>query len=164
MALDGFQNPDSNVGCYRNFRLADGLSDWEGHIMPMQAGGGCLCGTVRFQLSGIERTHLCHCDMCRRATGSAFAVLSWVKTGKLRWTSALPKRHRTSPLATRSFCGDCGTPISLNYDGTGEIGIYSGTLDQPEIAIPAYNYNAQSRLSWVTCGRQLPNHAGTEDW
>ncbi|MHC1550347.1 GFA family protein [Phyllobacterium sp. K27] len=132
--------------------------------MPKQISGGCLCGTVRFHLAEIERTHLCHCDMCRRATGSAFAVLSWVKSDKLRWMSALPKQRRSSPLAIRSFCGDCGTPISLNYDGSDEVGIYTGTLDQPEIAIPAYNYNSQSRLPWVTCGRQLPNQAGTEDW
>ncbi|MEP7453512.1 GFA family protein [Phyllobacterium sp. SB3] len=102
--------------------------------------------------------------MCRRATGSAFAVLSWVKPENLRWMSAPAKKRRSSPLAARSFCGDCGTPISLAYDGSDEVAIYAGALDQPEIAIPAYNYNARSRLPWVTCGTHLPNHTGTEDW
>ncbi|MHC1551000.1 GFA family protein [Phyllobacterium sp. K27] len=126
--------------------------------------GGCLCGRVRFHATALERTHLCHCDMCRRATGSPFAVLSWIKAENLHWESSLPKQRRSSPLATRSFCGDCGTPIALIYDASDEIAVYAGTLDQPQLAVPTYNYNDRSRLPWVLCGSCLPNHPATEDW
>ena len=37
--------------------------------------GACLCGHVRFHLSGGPIvTHACHCTQCQRVTGSAFAV------------------------------------------------------------------------------------------
>ncbi|WP_370878678.1 GFA family protein [Phyllobacterium ifriqiyense] len=135
--------------------------------MTGQAGnlhGGCLCGRVRYRVAAIERTHLCHCDMCRRATGSAFAVLSWVKADNLHWVSAQPKQRRSSPLATRGFCFSCGTPLILIYDKSDEVALYGGTLDEPELAVPAYNYNNQARLPWVTCGATIPNHPATENW
>ncbi|WP_441338882.1 GFA family protein [Mesorhizobium montanum] len=36
--------------------------------------GGCLCGSIRYRLTVEPRVHYCHCDMCRRATGSAFEL------------------------------------------------------------------------------------------
>ncbi|WP_246664071.1 GFA family protein [Phyllobacterium sp. SYP-B3895] len=55
--------------------------------------------------------------MCRRATGGPFAVLSWVDATAVVWEGTKqPKARRSSPIATRSFCGDCGTPIALQYD------------------------------------------------
>lgn len=41
--------------------------------------GGCLCGAMRYILKAAPRVHYCHCSMCRQCTGSAFAVLAWVK-------------------------------------------------------------------------------------
>ncbi len=36
--------------------------------------GACLCGAVKFTLSGVaESFHLCHCSRCRKATGTAHA-------------------------------------------------------------------------------------------
>jgi hypothetical protein len=42
----------------------------------LRLSGGCLCGAVRYRVKAAPRVHYCHCDMCRRATGSAFAVLA----------------------------------------------------------------------------------------
>jgi hypothetical protein len=34
--------------------------------------GSCLCGEVRFEIEGeFERFFLCHCEYCRKDTGSA---------------------------------------------------------------------------------------------
>jgi hypothetical protein len=75
--------------------------------------GGCLCGAVRYRLAGSPGVHCCHCDMCRRATGSAFAVLAWIPFERLFWTSGRPRYRRSSPLAERGFCPECGSPLSL---------------------------------------------------
>ena len=38
--------------------------------------GGCQCGRVRYAVTGgLGRANLCHCRMCQRATGNAFAPL-----------------------------------------------------------------------------------------
>ena len=53
------------------------------------ASGGCLCGAVRWQASAPPRiVHHCHCDMCRRWTGSAFATLVWFARNDLSWDGA----------------------------------------------------------------------------
>ncbi len=37
--------------------------------------GGCLCGKVRFEITGeIKSIIYCHCSKCRKAQGSAFAT------------------------------------------------------------------------------------------
>lgn len=36
--------------------------------------GGCLCGRVRYTLTGDPiRSYVCHCRDCQRASGAAFA-------------------------------------------------------------------------------------------
>ena len=38
--------------------------------------GGCLCGSRRYEFRGDPpHSGYCHCNMCKRATGGAFAVL-----------------------------------------------------------------------------------------
>ena len=41
----------------------------------MSVRGGCLCGKVRYQIKGrlFDASH-CHCSMCRRQHGAAFAT------------------------------------------------------------------------------------------
>ena len=37
--------------------------------------GGCLCGVVRFEITGgIDDIVYCHCSRCRKAQGSANAT------------------------------------------------------------------------------------------
>ena len=45
----------------------------------MQLEGGCLCGDIRYKVSGElskdERPSLCHCRICQRAAGAP--VVGW---------------------------------------------------------------------------------------
>jgi hypothetical protein len=134
-------------------------------LSTTEIAGGCLCGAVRYRLTNTPRVHYCHCDMCRRATGSAFAVLAWVPFDALSWTSGRPKYRRSSPLAERGFCESCGTPLTLAYDSNrGELALHAGTLDAPERFEPRYNYGARQRLGWVCCGIDLPDRNTEERW
>ena len=47
--------------------------------------GGCLCGAVKYEVEGEPvRVAQCHCDDCRRATGSAFATNIFVEEKNLK--------------------------------------------------------------------------------
>jgi hypothetical protein len=50
--------------------------------------GSCLCGAVRYEVEGpaTEVTH-CHCGMCRKQHGAAFATYAGYPTGCLRVTN-----------------------------------------------------------------------------
>ncbi|HEU4986255.1 MAG TPA: GFA family protein [Rhizobiaceae bacterium] len=130
----------------------------------LQLTGGCLCGAIGYRLGGNFRAHYCHCGMCRRATGSAFAVLVWTDRENLQWTGPEPEQYRSSPIATRGFCRQCGTSLTLHYDGGKEIAVHAGSLDQPERTVPQYHYGSEGRLPWVDCGRGLPEHHTKERW
>jgi len=46
--------------------------------------GGCLCGAIRYEFRGdLLRTLNCHCDDCRRATGSSFGTYVFVEESDL---------------------------------------------------------------------------------
>jgi len=74
--------------------------------------GGCLCGAVRFEVNLTKREFgACHCEMCRRWTGSALLGIT-VPTGNIRWTGEEHIATRqTSSWAMRAWCRDCGSNL-----------------------------------------------------
>jgi len=87
--------------------------------------GGCLCGAVRFtaQLDSTE-FGACHCEMCRRWTGSALLGLM-VPEANIAWQGAEHiKRHQSSDWAERANCSTCGSAL-----------FYHVTMDGPMAAV-----------------------------
>jgi hypothetical protein len=53
--------------------------------------GGCQCGAVRYALyAEPERASICHCRMCQKALGNAFAPFAAVRLDDFRWTRGNP--------------------------------------------------------------------------
>ena len=68
--------------------------------------GSCLCGEVRYEIAGGLRSITnCHCSMCRKAHGAAFASYAEVEARDLHITRGqeLVSRFRSSQAAQRSF-------------------------------------------------------------
>ena len=127
--------------------------------------GGCLCGARRYAFEGDPpHSGYCHCDMCKRATGGAFAVLVQARRAQLQWTGKPPAVFRSSPIATRGFCPECGTPLFLQYDDDDLIRVTAGSLDHPERIEPAGHYGVESRLGWADIGASLPEEVTKEQF
>lgn len=98
--------------------------------------GSCLCGGVRYALASAPRavTH-CHCRMCRKQHGAAFATYGSVPLADLRYTAGevLLTAYESSPGVWRRFCCVCGA--SLEWRGSARwpdwVSIALGTLDTP---------------------------------
>lgn len=61
--------------------------------------GGCQCGAVRYEISGgLGRASICHCRMCQKALGNAFAPL--VTARGLRYLRAEPSSRFTPRRAS----------------------------------------------------------------
>jgi hypothetical protein len=85
--------------------------------------GGCLCGAVRYEVSGQpHQSGLCHCTTCRKLTGSSFSATANWHSHQFRLTGTLATYER------RSFCPTCGSRLFYLYDGGVEV--FLGTLDQ----------------------------------
>jgi hypothetical protein len=119
------------------------------------ATGGCQCGAVRYAFyAPLEKSHVCHCRMCQRATGGLFAALAGGSPANFAWTRGEPAFFASSSLAQRGFCARCGTPLSFQYGYDGAR-VYTtiGSLDHPENAPIVIQYGVESRLPWVEfCG------------
>lgn len=72
--------------------------------------------------------------------------------------------YRSSPIAQRGFCPDCGSPLFLKYDDDDRFRVTGGTLDHPETIAPAYHYGIESRLPWMDCDNGLPEEKTRESF
>lgn len=111
--------------------------------------GGCQCGAIRYALSAAPEGSVCHCRMCQKATGGLFAALASVKIADLRWTRGQPATFRSSSIAARDFCRDCGTPLAFRFINSDTIELTIGSLDEPAAAAPRKNFGVESRLPWI---------------
>jgi hypothetical protein len=99
------------------------------------ATGGCLCGSVRYEVKGPLRDVLiCHCEECRRWHGHVSAStaackedLVVVDARGLRWIQS----PRSDARARRGFCGECGSSLFWDPPGRATISIAAGSLDGP---------------------------------
>ncbi len=94
--------------------------------------GGCLCGQVRYQITGPRRDIInCHCENCRRTHGH-FAAYTSVATQHLVFISqqSLQWYHDRSPDTYRGFCSECGASLFWDArDGNNKMAVSAGTLD-----------------------------------
>jgi len=95
-------------------------------------GGGCLCGAVRYEVSGELRPALvCHCRMCQQTHGVP-AAYSAAKRERLALTEARGLAwYASSGTARRGFCRECGASLFWEPTGGDYVAIACGTLDQP---------------------------------
>ena len=114
--------------------------------------GGCQCGAVRYRAGSLGRPSICHCRMCQKAFGAFYGPL--VTANDFEWTRGEPKWFRSSNKVRRGFCADCGTPLAYDYGGPMEGSI--GSLDDPALAAPAIQVNAEPRLPFVDHLAELP--------
>jgi len=126
--------------------------------------GGCLCGGVRYQYDGeIEEISLCHCSMCRKAQGSAYAAVGPIARSRFRITAgeSLLKAYRSAPGKQRVFCSHCGSPIFSARDDLPEvIRLRLGSVDSPIACRNAYHAFVDSKADWERICDDLPQYPG----
>jgi hypothetical protein len=96
------------------------------------ATGHCLCGAVRYEVSGpLRGVVLCHCEMCRRTHGHFAAYTAVSKSAFRLLDSRGLEWYRSSPRARRGFCSKCGASLFWEANDRDTISIAAGTLDAP---------------------------------
>ncbi len=125
--------------------------------------GSCLCGAVRYEIEGeLGPIYLCHCSRCRKASGSAFASNSPVKTEDFRVIAGheVLTEFESSPGVFRAFCRGCGSPIySKRHAAPGMVRIRIGTLDTPVSSKPLAHIFVASKAEWFEIHDQISQHA-----
>ena len=125
--------------------------------------GRCLCGAVQFEVSGpLAPPHACHCEQCRRQSGHfvasthvARAAFSLTEERGLKW-------YRSSDVAQRGFCAECGTAM-LWDDGGDEVNISMGCFEQPTGVRLTRHIFADEKGDYYDISDGLPVYAGFDD-
>ncbi len=94
--------------------------------------GGCLCGSVRYEVKGLLRNIVnCHCSMCQKLHGN-FGPHSKVLKANIKITNDNGLAwYKTSEVARRGFCRECGSSLFWEPFDLDATGIIAGSLDGP---------------------------------
>jgi hypothetical protein len=114
--------------------------------------GSCLCGQVRFEVHGaVEKFFLCHCEYCRKDTGSAHAANLFASTASLKWISGHEKVtefNLPSTRHTKCFCSICGSALPNKQRDAALLVVPAGSLDGEIRIRPDAHIFVASRASW----------------
>src|SRR5687768_16643855 len=125
--------------------------------------GRCLCGALRFEADPPFQFMVnCHCSMCRKHHGAAFATFIAVPPAKFRWISgeANVGVYASSDNAARAFCRVCGSVAPHLLPAMGQIIIPAANL-QGELGVtPQLHIFAGSRAPWHESTDELPRSEG----
>ncbi|MEE9342645.1 MAG: GFA family protein [Gammaproteobacteria bacterium] len=126
--------------------------------------GSCLCGSVRYEVSGeAQRFYHCHCRRCRKATGTGHASNLFVSPQTaILWLQGedFLVRYRV-PDAERfynCFCQRCGGPMPRVVPELDGVLIPAGSLDSPSPLPAQARIFRDSRVDW-SCSDDLPEFA-----
>lgn len=124
--------------------------------------GSCLCGRVSYEFDGpISLMMNCHCSMCRKHHGSAYATFVAAPISGFRWLTGQEnvREFASSEHGKRFFCATCGSvaptlaePMKLALVPAGNV---RGDLE----ARPQFHVFVASKAPWYTITDQLPQHA-----
>jgi hypothetical protein len=94
--------------------------------------GGCLCGAVRYEVKGPLRDIVnCHCSMCQRMHGNFGPHSKARKVNIIITQDAGLAWYKTSEIAQRGFCRECGSSLFWEPFDLDATGIIAGSLDGP---------------------------------
>ncbi|WP_404403256.1 GFA family protein [Pelagibacterium halotolerans] len=130
----------------------------------MFASGRCLCGAITFTVANPPvRMAQCHCEQCRRSTGTGHIVQAFFKRedvaieGK---TATYKSIADSGSERTRHFCPNCGSRLfAENSKNPAVIGIAAGAFDDSSWFKPMVNLYASQRPDWDIVDPEIESHA-----
>ena len=114
--------------------------------------GRCLCGTIKFELSGNPKSvSICHCTDCQRSAGAPMIVWAEFPESEVRVTQGTPKTINSSGAAMRSFCPECGSGLFYRNAEIlpGLVEVQVSSLDDPATLSPTFQIQTAEQQPWV---------------
>ncbi|HZX80686.1 MAG TPA: GFA family protein [Lysobacter sp.] len=123
----------------------------------------CLCGRIHLECRGAPvRISICHCDDCRRRTGSAFGLqVRYAQADTM--ASGDPGIHTrvadSGRRADHRFCPACGTTVWWTMErDPGLVVVAGGAFAERDLPGPSVEVYAARRYPWC----EMPLLAGIE--
>ncbi len=130
----------------------------------MAIAGSCLCGGVRFEIDEATGPHeICHCNRCRKASGSASLAVVGVKTAHYSLVCGEDLiRQYAAPILNKGpayltlFCSNCGSLVPPAQPDGEWMEIPVGLFDADPGARPDKHIFAEFAPDWAPITDTLP--------
>lgn len=123
--------------------------------------GSCLCAVVKFEVDEFlpEVAH-CHCSMCRKFHGAAYATIASVARTRFRWVQGEDalKGYTAQNGTTRTFCSHCGSSLMFSSPRAADdmIEVALGAVDTDVPLEPDAHIFVGSGANWTVLSDDLP--------
>ena len=129
------------------------------------ATGQCLCGEVKYTISSEPlRMAQCHCDDCKKITGTGHASLAFFTKDQVDIkgeTKSYASKTDSGSTITRSFCPTCGSRLfGVNSKAENMIGVFVGTLEDNSWFKPALIVYNKRKPEWDFMDENVPTFEG----
>lgn len=129
--------------------------------------GSCLCKSIEFKIETPTLTcSHCHCDSCRKAHSAAFVTWTSFEESQLSFIKGqdILKKYQSSPNVSRSFCGNCGSPLFYKSTDEGQI-LYvpTSTLSNAPDVLPTRHVSYEEKVVWLDVDNHLPKYFGKSE-
>jgi hypothetical protein len=130
--------------------------------------GSCLCGQIRFEVDVFAPlTGNCHCSMCRKFHGAAYATIAEAGRRHFRWTAGeeLLKDYTADNGTTRRFCRQCGSSLTFSSPRADPelVEIALGAFDDEVPVKPDAHIFVGSGANWARPDDDLPQFEAGRD-
>ena len=136
--------------------------------MPGPYQGSCLCAAIKFEVDEFApQTGNCHCTMCRKFHGAAYATIAEAQRRHFRWLCGEDslKAYTASNGTTRSFCGHCGSSLTFAspHADPDLVEIALGCFDDEVPVKPDAHIFVASGAAWARPDDGLPQYEAGRD-
>lgn len=114
----------------------------------------CSCGKLRVICHGEpSKVSICHCDNCRRRTGSAFGISAFFtrEAVQIEGESTLFQRNSDNGFHVDfHFCPACGATVYWEPERKPDmIGVAVGAFADPDYPMPEQSVWHDKRHAWI---------------
>lgn len=122
--------------------------------------GSCLCGGIRFQISGdLPPIIVCYCSQCRKAQGGPAGTNIPIPEAAFLLSDPehLLQSYESSPGKRRCFCRRCGSPVLARRDAVpGVVRVRAGLITESISPGVAGHMHVASKCNWWPINDDLP--------
>jgi len=122
--------------------------------------GGCSCGGVRFAIDDYLYVIACHCNSCKKRTGTVYGVSVVVEKGSITALEGETKIYKRTAESGRAvdyeFCPTCGTTFSWQIEAVPTRRMFAGGAfdDMSQFTVAGEMYTSTA-LPWARIGSEL---------
>jgi hypothetical protein len=134
----------------------------------MHLSGGCSCGAVRFSITRHLFAQLCHCDACKKRTGSAYGISVAIDNADLESfdgeTRTFTRIAESGNRVEYDFCPQCATTIRWRVAALhGRQVLAGGAFDNPQaFEIVGEMYTGEA-LPWGRIGCDITRKGAPDE-